>query len=96
MIRVNDDYVILVDPLNYTPCRDPHSVDKKGNPVYKSIGYYSTLEQALRGVVDDMNSRAFEQNTYSLKEALEVIKQSNKVFTDLMREILNSGELTEN
>lgn len=91
MIKVNDDYVILVDTLNYTPCRDCHKTDKKGNPVYKNIGYYSNLEQALRGIIRDMNTRAFEADTYSLKEALEVIKQSNNVFTDMLREVLENG-----
>lgn len=90
MIRVNEDYVILVDTLNYTPCRDNHKTDKKGNPTYNAIGYYSNLEQALKGIVRDMNGRAFEADTYSLQEALEVIKQSNKVFTDMLSEVLKN------
>ena len=91
MIRVNDDYVILVDTLNYTSCKDDHKTDKNGKPVYKTIGYFSNLEQALRGIIKDMNGRAFEAGVYSLQEALEIIKQSNKVFTDMLREVTENG-----
>ena len=91
MIRVNEDYVILVDTLSYNACVDKHKTDKKGMPVYKTIGYYSNLEQALKGIIEDMNARAFEAGTYSLQEALEVIKQSNKVFTDMLKEVLENG-----
>lgn len=90
MIRVNDDYVILVDTLNYTPCRDIRKTDKKGNPIYKNLGYYTTLEYALKRIIKDMNDRAFEADTYSLQEALEIIKQSNKVFTDMLREVMEN------
>jgi hypothetical protein len=91
MIRVNDDYVIFVDQLNYTPCRDNHKTDKEGKPTYKTVGYYSSLEQALKGIIRDMNVRAFEADAYSLQEALEVIKQSNKIFTDMLKEVLENG-----
>lgn len=91
MIRVNDDYVILVDTLNYALCRDAHKEDKKGNPVYKSIGYYPSLELALKGIIKDMNARALEEGTHSLQEAVEIIKHSNDVFTDMLRGVLGNG-----
>lgn len=91
MIRVNDDYVILVDTLNYTPCRDTHKTDKQGKPVYTSIGYYPNLETALKGIIKDINARTFDADTYSLQEALEVIQQSNKAFTDMLREVVENG-----
>ena len=91
MIRVNDDYVILVDPLSYNPCRDTHKTDKKGNPLYKSIGYFANLEQALKAIIKDMNNEAFENGVYSLQEAIEVIRHSNTVFTDMLREVLEGG-----
>jgi hypothetical protein len=91
MIRVNDDYVILVDTLNYTPCRDGRKMDKAGKPIYQAIGYFSTLEHALRGIIKDMNARAFEVGVYSLQEALEIIQQSNTVFTNMLREVMEAG-----
>lgn len=90
MVRVNDDYVVIVDALNYTSCRDCHKTDKKGNPLYKIIGYHSNLEQAVKRVVEDMKARALEADTYSLQEALEIIRQSNKAFTDMLKEVLES------
>lgn len=85
MIRINGDYFIEVDTYNYTPYRDTHKADKKGKPIYKLVGYYPSLDQALAGIVKNMNARDFEENTYSLQEAVEIIKQSTKVFTDLRR-----------
>lgn len=91
MIRVNEDYVILIEGLNYTPCRDLHKTDKKGAPVYKVIGYYSNLEQAVKCIIKDMVNRTLEADTYSLQEAVKVIQQSNDAFTDMLREVLESG-----
>ena len=92
MIRVNDDYYIRVDSDNYTACRDKHKTDKKGNALYNVVGYYSNLEGALRGIIKDMNARAFESGTHTLQEALEVIKSSNEVFTRMIREVLDDGK----
>ena len=92
MIRINDDYYITVDSYNYTACRDKHKTDKHGKNTYSVIGHYPSIEGALRGIINDMNKRAFTEATYSLKEALEVIQQSNKEFTDLLREVCNDGK----
>ena len=91
MIRVNEEYVILVDTLNYTPCRDTHRVDKKGNPVYKTVGYFPNLEAALRGIIRDMNAVALGEGTHSLQEALEVIQRSDRMLIDMLREVLGNG-----
>lgn len=92
MIRVNDDYFIRVDSDNYTACRDKHKTDKKGNALYTVVGYYSNLEGAIRGIIKDINARAFDADTYTLQEALEVIKQSNKVFIDMLKAVLDDGK----
>jgi len=91
MIRVNDNYYITVDKYNYTACRDKHKTDKKGNSLYSVVGYYGSVEGALRGIIDDMNERAFAEGTYSLQEAIEVIQQSNKMFTDMLREAVKGN-----
>ena len=91
MVRVNDDYVIEIDNLNYTPCRDCHTVDKKGIPVYRSLGHYSTLEQALKGIIKDMNTRTLAEGEYSVYEAIRIIQQSNDKFTAMLREVLEHG-----
>ena len=91
MVRVNEDYVILVDSLSYDVCIDKHTVDKSGKPVYKPIGYYPNLELALHGIIKDMNARALGEGTYSLQEAIEIIRDSNDTFTKLLKEVLESG-----
>ena len=91
MIRVNDDYVILVDSLSYDACIDKHTTDKSGKPVYKPIGYYPNLELALQGIIKDMNAKKLGEGTYSLQEAIEVINASNEVFTEMLKEALGNG-----
>ena len=59
MIRVDDNWVILVDAQNYTPVRDPHRTKQvllddgteKTEHVYgKPLGYYTTLAGAQETV----------------------------------------------
>ena len=59
MIRVNDDWVIKEDGLNYMPCRDLHKMvtDKRGDEVREvpgygdPIGYFQTLAHALEAII---------------------------------------------
>ena len=59
MIRVNDDWVIDVDPLNYIPKRDMHrdkTIRRKDGSEevvhdYRGeYGYFTTLKGALRAI----------------------------------------------
>lgn len=52
MIRVNEDWIIEVEPLCYTLKKDLHKTVKAKNgktmvPAYKTIGYFSSPDKAL-------------------------------------------------
>lgn len=91
MIRVNDNYVVLVDTLSYKACVDTHRVTKKGKPVYNTIGYYSNLESALFAIVENMNAKKLEDGVHTLTEAIEIIKANNKILGDMLKEVCRVG-----
>lgn len=74
MIRVNDKYVIEVDSLNYTAQIDTKKKDKEGNPVRKTIGYYSNIANAMKGIAENEVGEVLADGEYSLKEAIAEVK----------------------
>ena len=48
MIHIKDDYYIDSDAYQFMLKKDMHRVDKEGRPVFDYLGYYATVEQALR------------------------------------------------
>lgn len=97
MVRVNDDYIIEVDQLNYTVKRDLHkeriSEDKITGeavsiPMYSLVGFFGDLGQAIWGIVRDMNRYDLANGEHDLKEALKIIKSNNKKFMDLLNRVL--------
>lgn len=88
MIRINDDWVILIDPYNYILARDLHKKDKHGNDTFKNEGYYSGASEALTALVDKMVKDELKMPVYTLNEAVSAIR---KVYTDLVEAI--KGEI---
>jgi hypothetical protein len=93
MIRVNDDYIIDVDPHNYIVKRDLHKErvtvdDKTGeetrSPLYNTVGYFGDIPGAVRGIIRDMNRNALSEGLYDLIEAVKIIQDNNKQFYDLL------------
>ena len=89
MIRVNNDYIVDVDDMNFIAKEDKHktSTDKNGitKNVYYTIGYYGTLEGALDGIRRDMIKKSLAEGEVSLKEAIEVINKANYEFKEILQ-----------
>lgn len=77
MIRIKDDYVILVNNAEYTAAIDKHKTDKKGYPIYKELGYYSTFNSALKGIYEYMIRIGLQEKDYTLSEAIEYLTKMN-------------------
>lgn len=93
MIRVNNDYVIDVDPYNFTVKFDRHRKylnEKTGieTDVYDTVGHYSTLEAALEGCLKDMQVRKLADGEISLTKALKAVRDTTRRFTDTMNRVL--------
>lgn len=88
MIRVNDDYIIDIDEMNYVAKFDYHktTTDKNGveKPTYKTIGYYGSLASAISGIKKQMQMNAFEQEVMKLDKAIEKIDEIEKEFNRLI------------
>ena len=86
MIRVKDDYVILVDENEYTVAIDKKKKDKKGFDVYKHLGYYSTLESALKDLYAYMVRAGLSEKVYDLKSAIEYVGKMQQEMKELISE----------
>ena len=94
MVRVNDDYIIDVDPLNYTVRRDMHKTriinTKEGETklgTFVTVGYVGDLAGAIKLVIKDMNSRELGEDLHDLKSALAIVKRNNDSFEELLRKV---------
>ena len=90
MIRVNDNYCIDVDSFGYTVKIDKHKTDKKGNGIFETVGYFSTIESAIKGVIKSMNLKQLSDGVHSLKQALEIIQANNKQFVELLEKVVQN------
>lgn len=73
MVRIKDDYVILVNNDEYTAAIDRHKKDKKGYDLYKELGYYSSFNNALKGIYEHMIRRGLQEKEYNLAEAIAYV-----------------------
>ena len=88
MVRVNDKYVIDVDPQNYTAQIDTKKSDKEGNPVYKTIGYYGTLYAAIKGIAENETREQLVNGEISLADALTKVRSVYQEFEQLFTKIV--------
>ena len=87
MVRINETYCVDVDENCYTVKIDKHTTDKKGNAVYVTVGYYGTLENAIKGVIKDMNKKDLKKDC-TLEEALKIVQHNNMEFEKLLRKAM--------
>lgn len=92
MIRVNDDYVIKVDSMCYTSMRDRHKTDKNGSPVFDTIGYYSTLKQAVRGIVKYKCKDCLQNVDTDLYGAVAALSEVINGFEDMLSRAIEDEE----
>lgn len=100
MIRVNDDYIIDVDPYNYTVKRDLHKVKQTVNeiteevtltPLFRTVGHFGDIPSAVRGVIRDMNRLGLSEGIHSLTEAIKIVQDNNKQFYDLLDRVFEEA-----
>ena len=91
MIRVDKDYVIDVDTLNYTAKIDLHktTIDKSGKerPTYNIIGYYGTLRSAVKGILEYEVRSKLSKGEKSLNEAIKALDKANNKLETILNSI---------
>lgn len=81
MIHIKDDYYIDSDAYQFILKQDMHRVDKEGRPIFDNLGYYATVEQALRGYLKT------EMRGYASKPDIE-IGEALDFFEQMMKELV--------
>lgn len=83
-ITITDDYFVEVDALNYT-LKHKYTISKginKGNEKEEILGYFGTLEQALRKCSKDILDNRLDGATISLDGYINRLESD---FRDFMR-----------
>lgn len=96
MIRVNDDWVIMVDSMNYTPLRDLHRTRKayqedgteKIEPIYgKPLGFYTSLAGAVKAIARAEYKNGLSGREVPLNEAVKMIEETAERFRRILEGI---------
>lgn len=85
MITLIHDLIIDVSQTNFTLMIDRHKTDKNGKALYDTLGYYNNLERAILGARDFYIKRCLSESTRTLDEAVEIVRQVNTEFLNLMK-----------
>lgn len=88
MIIVNENYCIDVDKNCYTVKIDKHKTDKSGEKIYETVGYFTSLHGAIKGVINSMNKSKFNECTYTLEEAIKTVMDSNEHFEKILKKVV--------
>lgn len=86
MVILKHDLIVDVSQNNFTLMVDKRKLDKKGNPVYETLGYYNTLAGAVYGARDYCIRKSLSDCAYDLPEAIKEIKRITAEFVELLQE----------
>lgn len=84
MITLIDNYVIQAEERCYTLAIDTGKDDKNGKRVYKFVGYYNTIRNALVACYKDICRKKVAENTYTIKEAIQAFREVEKALEEII------------
>lgn len=76
MIHIIDEYYVDGGANDFTLTKKTNSVDKKGNPIYRPIGYYSCVSNAVEAVRKIKCRELTAKENMELCEAVTAFKQT--------------------
>ena len=99
LIRVVEDWLIIVDDMNYIPAKDTHRtrvVERSGEepseePVYDFRAYYTDLLGALQFIRAEAIRARLQGADRTLNEALHIIRSANDEFSELLKKAMQEG-----
>jgi hypothetical protein len=97
MITIDNNYCIKVDEFNYTLCRvrTSKSGKNKGKEYFETVGYYSSLIDALEAYGRENVRAALLDGDMTLTEALTVIKESYEQTARTIKESIPKYRVVE-
>lgn len=96
MIRINDDYAIQVDQTNYVLVR-LGTVTKKDSKNYgeetsSTVGFYSTLDNALYAAMREIQRDALMDGDMSLGEAVSEVRRISREMKEMLSSLVDDGK----
>ena len=98
MIRINDDYYIKSDGMQYILCKDNHGTKQKTRengtvyeyPDYDALGYFQTLGNTVKALANRMMLGRVKDEDINLTEAVAEYQRITKMLIDT----IDKAELT--
>lgn len=90
MIKVDDDYFIDVDPLNYIAYVIEDSYDKKSESIVrrqKLIGYYPNAFKALEAIRNYKIRKCIWSGDKTIEEAICEVRRLDMEFLERLKEV---------
>lgn len=91
MIKLFDDWVILVNPYDYCLAKYKGQSKRKDGGTdsnYDRIGFYSSPVGCLKRLGEELTREALKDGWHTLGEAVQTIKESNAKVEKLLKEVL--------
>ena len=89
MIRLIEDFVVEVDPMNYILERDTGRKDKDtGRPIMKPISYHQSLEKAVDACRQEYVRRGLQNVSISLSDAVNIFRERDAQFNKLLSQCM--------
>ncbi len=91
-IQLIDNWVVVVDDLNYALARKVPVNSKSGEEkmAYKYYGYYTSLTNAMYALCDRLTRDEIKaKSPLTLKDAISVIVDSYDRISDQLKEVLD-------
>lgn len=96
MIVINERWVILVDPHNYIAAKNEpqEKINKDGKPYtyYPTKGYFRNVENAMEFIADEDIRAELTEDTHSLAEAVQVIKDVRREYEQMLRDVIEGAK----
>lgn len=86
MVKIDENYFIDADTICYT-LLEYSGKDKEGNDKYRTLGYYRTIEDCVKGVLKDKTRNYISKNNVGLKELSNEIKKQTEYIKSLKLEV---------
>lgn len=90
MIRLVDGYYINAEAVGYSLCKGAPRIEKKRGKEHvhnNIVGFYGTVEQAIKGCCMEMVHDYVSENDFELDEAVTAIRAICKRIEDLLSDI---------
>ena len=98
MIKLNDDFSIIIDEYQYILVKSTGKTIKVKNkeyPVYNYLGYYSSFKNALNGYREICIRKRLNTGLFDITEVIGIIKEEDEKIKKLFKKMVKVSENNE-